>query len=126
MSTKQKYHHLRKVETYERYMRQMANRPADAECDLCRKARTPLVEYKHWVIVENDFPYDRIALVHDMLITKRHVSEAQLSEEELADFRDIKQSLTDGKYQHVLESLPRTLSIPDHHHVHLVRWNSEE
>ena len=58
-------------------------------CYLC--AGKIIKEFAGWKIVENEYPYDRIASTHHMVTTKRHSTEATLTPHEEMEFeREIK------------------------------------
>ena len=122
MSTDTPQNHLRTIQTHERYLADMAARDPNAGCALCQK--THLQTFEHWFITENDYPYDRVATRHHMLVPKRHVTERELSDAECAELMHLKESVLAAGYQHLLESLPGTMSIPAHYHLHLMCWNS--
>ncbi len=110
---------IRTRETEERYRRVRENRPEGFGCPLCR-AET-LLDFNHWRVVKNDFPYDLIAERHDMLIPKRHVVEGDLTDEEKAEYDVIKHGwVQEQDYYFIMEATYGTKSIPEHHHHHLL------
>ena len=76
-------------------------------CRLCEKES--LKSFVHWRITENNFPYDKVASVHHMLMSIRHVSENKLK---------IKQEFVRIEYDWIIESIEK--SIPEHFHLHLI------
>jgi diadenosine tetraphosphate (Ap4A) HIT family hydrolase len=90
----------------------------DQGCVLCTKE--PLREFQHWRIIENMFPYDKVAGVHHMILPKRHVLEPDLSEEEIAELRNIKEEHFPKNYDFIIEAMPKMKSIPQHFHIHLI------
>lgn len=60
----------------------------NAQCALC--AKEPIQEFTHWKIVSNNFPYDRIAELHNMIVPVRHCAEEELTQEELTEYASIK------------------------------------
>lgn len=88
-------------------------------CRLCEMVAVK--EFDHWKVVENEFPYDKIADKHVLLLTKRHCSESELSDEEKEELFNIKRSEYVSDYQFIFESTPSTMSIPSHYHLHLFR-----
>jgi diadenosine tetraphosphate (Ap4A) HIT family hydrolase len=109
---------LRAPETWQKYQDAIANGTLEKGCVLCDK--TPVVEFKFWKIIMNDFPYDRIAEVHHMLVPIRHVTEEGLSKEEHQELLRLKKSELNREYQYLLEATPSTKSIPGHFHIHLI------
>ncbi len=107
---------IRTPETEQRYMEEMAKRPPGDGCVLC--SLFPVHTYKLWKIVPNDFPYDKIAARHDMVIPLRHTSE--INEEERLELEEIKKTFINDNYRYILEATHRTKSIPSHYHLHLI------
>ncbi len=68
----------------------------------------------------NDFPYDLIAQTHHMLVSNRHVTEPELSGEELDEFKKIKESVIHKEYDYLIEATHNKKSIPGHFHIHLI------
>lgn len=89
----------------------------EKSCVLCE--RESLHEFTLWRIIENRFPYDRIASVHHMLVPKRHTSEGELTDDERRELYEIKQNSLE-EYQFIIEPTPHVKSIPAHFHLHLV------
>ncbi len=79
-------------------------------------------EYKYWAIIENLFPYDKVANVSHILITKRLVlfDWNMLNEEEIKEFNLIKKDIS-NEYDCVVENLPLHKSIQLHFHVHVLK-----
>jgi len=86
-------------------------------CVLCDRA--PLHEFTWWKIIENAFPYDRIASTHHMLMPKRHTLESELTPDEKSELERIKESGLDA-YQFIIEPTRALKSIPSHFHLHLI------
>src|SRR3990167_824040 len=109
---------LRTPEQQAKYDEYIAEGNLDKGCGLCE--RRSLRDFGRWRIIDNIFPYDRIAKVHHMIIPKRHVKEADLTYEELEELRQIKEEHLQGDYDLIIEATHRTRSIPGHFHIHLV------
>lgn len=90
-------------------------------CFICD--RLPKNKFKHWKIIRNNFPYDRLASKHDMLTTLRHVSlESEFNAGEKAELVAIKEKiLPKMDYDWIIENLPRKKSVPKHFHLHLLK-----
>lgn len=108
---------LRSKETEKKYQEVRAERDPSF-CALCEA--TPLEEFTHWKILQNDFPYDEVASTHDMLVSKRHVTEGEITQEEWLEYNKIKHGYVAEKYEIVMEGTQKLKSIPDHFHVHLL------
>lgn len=87
-------------------------------CVLCE--RESLQTFEYWRIIENIFPYDKIAKVHNMILPKRHVTEPELSEGEIRELKDIKEKHLHKDYDFIIEATHRMKSIPAHFHLHLI------
>ncbi len=109
---------LRTKEGQARYEEYKAAGGLAGGCKLCEAP--PLKVFKYWALVKNNFPYDKIAEVHDMLIPKRHVTEEELSQEEWHEFQQIKDEYIHKEYEFMIEATHRKKSIPAHFHLHLL------
>jgi diadenosine tetraphosphate (Ap4A) HIT family hydrolase len=91
----------------------------DGGCPMCTApTRTA---YIHWRVVENIYPYDAVAEKHDMLVTKRHLSnDTELTSEEQEELSRLKATYLNDSYTFILEALPKSKSIPGHYHLHLI------
>lgn len=87
-------------------------------CKLC--AAVSLVEFKHWRIVENKFPYDLITRTHHMIIPKMHIDDRSIDPEQWAEYQKIKSTYINENYEYLLEPTIRNKSIPTHFHMHLL------
>ena len=109
---------LRTPKTAKRYLEYLQNAAKNAGCSLCEKKSFKC--FKYWKVAENSFPYDQIATIHHLLLPIRHVSEAELSSEELAEFRTIRARFVNAAYDYVIESTERNRSIRNHYHLYLI------
>jgi hypothetical protein len=109
---------LRTQENEERYKRLIAEGHLEAGCPLCASA--PLHAFKHWKIIPNTFPYDKIATTHHMVVPLRHVRESELTPEELQELLAIKHEYINAHYEYILEATHKKKTIPAHFHLHLV------
>ncbi len=98
---------------------QKSNAFISDSCPLCSK--TSIIEFNYWRIVNNNFPYDLIAEVHHMILPKQHMKEEGLSLEEYRELINIKDNYLNENYTHIIEALPKTKSIPEHFHLHLIK-----
>jgi hypothetical protein len=89
----------------------------DRGCPLCDEQS--IREFVYWRLIPNSFPYDRIAKKHDMLVTKRHVQEQDLTDDEKAELFHIKQNELD-EYPYIVEAHQKQKSIPHHFHLHFL------
>ena len=109
---------FRTTKTYDKYKKFIAEGHMKNVCQLC--ARKTLKEFKYWKILKNDFPWDLVAKVHDMLVPKRHVVEEKLTNPEKKEFDKIKKSYVEKHYGTIAESTRKKKSIPSHFHIHLL------
>ncbi len=109
--------YLRSPETEEKYLRFRSSLPVEHACLLCKKE--PIKSYDKWIIIKNDFPYDKIATLHHMIMPKRHTTEPDLTKEERDEFIKIKRKELQS-YDIILESTENSSSIRDHYHIHLL------
>lgn len=100
------------------YQRVRAERRGSSACPLCDIS--PTKEFTHWRIVPNQYPYDRIADTHDMIVSKRHVQEQDITEEEWREYKEIARDFIHPTYEYIIEPTLKTKSIPDHFHIHLI------
>jgi hypothetical protein len=79
-------------------------------------------EFDHWVIVENEFPYDAVTSTSHMIATKREVGFdwALLTAEEKEEYESIKKNYLPEHYDAIWENLPKGATIAHHFHLHLV------
>lgn len=97
--------------------RQLSKAAGDHSCPLCRSPS--LREFSFWRLILNDFPYDKIARTHHMLIPKRCVPQEALTSQESAELEDIKKQLAEN-YHYYIEATPQQRSVPGHYHLHCV------
>jgi len=83
--------------------------------------------YRHWHIIANLFPYDKVAHTHDMLVPKRVFGKmSECNKEEWEEYKTIvTQFETDAYYDVILENFSSNKSVPCHLHLHLIIWKSE-
>ena len=94
-------------------------RQSEAEvCYLCN-AKT-IKEFEHWQVVNNEYPYDRIADTHHIISLKRHTSEANLTRKEKVEFEQKVKIYLHRHYDMIFENTIRSKSIPGHHHLHAI------
>ena len=115
---------LRIPETQARYDEHKKT-PEFNDCPLCRAV--PVEEFTYWKIIPNEFPYDRVAKQHDMVVLKRHASEEELTDKESEEFKHVRKDLLGREtYNYIMEATNYTKSIPPHAHWHLICLKDEE
>jgi hypothetical protein len=108
---------LRTKKTFEKYKKARAEGILNHGCRLCQIK--PIKEFKHWIIIDNEYPWDLIAKTNHMIVPKRHVTYNKLNQAEKKEFDLIKATYVE-KYELIVEATHRQKSIPDHFHVHLI------
>jgi hypothetical protein len=108
---------LRTLGTHARYEAHCAAQ-MNPGCYLCKAV--PIREYKHWNIIQNEFPYDEVATESHILVPKRHSKEEGLTVEEIQELADIKPD-THETYDLIMENTHKQKSIPGHFHTHLLK-----
>lgn len=109
---------LRKKETDAKYREARAQGALDGPCVLCSKPA--LKTFDAWKIVKNDYPYDKIAVEHDMIVPLRHASQSEVTPEEWQELDSIKESYIHPHYEWMLEATNKMKSIPSHFHIHMI------
>jgi diadenosine tetraphosphate (Ap4A) HIT family hydrolase len=109
---------LRKKETYDKYIKFIADGFLNNGCNLCKEI--PVKEFKHWKIIATKFPWSRIAQIHDMIIPKRHTIYAKLNNAEKKEYEKIKIEYIEKKYDLIAEATEKKKTIPSHLHIHLI------
>jgi hypothetical protein len=109
---------LRTQETYDAYIKFIADGFLGNGCNLCKD--TPLKEFEHWKIIDTKFPWSRIAQTHHMAIPKRHIVYAELNEDEKKEYETIKIDYIEKGYDLIAEATNKKKSIPGHLHIHLI------
>ncbi|MBM3257552.1 MAG: DUF3605 domain-containing protein [Candidatus Liptonbacteria bacterium] len=109
---------LRSKELHEKYLAYIAKGGLSNGCVLCTKP--PITDFTHWKIVLNDFPYDKFAQIHHMIVPRRHIAENELSEAEKEEFQRLKAGHINENYDFMIEPTYKLKSIPSHFHIHLL------
>jgi hypothetical protein len=93
-------------------------------CYLC--AAPPLIKFKFWKIVKNEYPYDKISVVNHMIAPRRHCSEEELTDIEREEWNMLKNSMINECYDMIFENTHKKKSIPGHYHLQLIELQTEE
>lgn len=110
---------LRTPSIEEAYKAYRAEHDFVAHCPLCEKP--PIRMFKNWKIVPNDFPYDKFAKEHNMIVPLRHTVEADFTPEEVEELRQIKHEIMlSPEYDFVMEITEPHKTIPPHFHMHII------
>lgn len=109
---------MRRPETQSAYENLIKEGHLENGCPLC--ASESLKEFQFWRIISNDFPYDKIAVDHHMIIPKRHVADSDVSAEEWEEYEALKKSYINDAYEFIIESTLKKRSVPEHFHLHLI------
>ena len=120
---------LRSDETFFKYMKRMKENKCKTGVNLIERiGKEPVDEYKYWVIIEDEFPFDKIAKVHHLLIPKRVFMEStDMTKEEKEEMEYLIGNELPKKYDYILNKLDgRSRSFPDHFHIHLLEIKKTE
>ena len=87
---------------------------------------TVLREFAHWVIIKNRFPYDNVAKVNDMLVSRRPIGRHyDGNQEEEDEYHTILKLLAEEDlYDALIENFPNTKSVKKFAHTHLIVWRN--
>lgn len=108
---------FRTLEGAKKYRDYRARGILEQHCVLC--AKSPVQTFTYWKIVTNDFPYDRIAQTHEMIVPIRHVTESELTQAEFDELLQIKETELQ-RYDYTIEAMQNKKTIPQHFHLHLI------
>ena len=107
--------------TYMQFLEDKIDGKIPEKCIFCDKELF-VKEFKHWIILENRFPYDMLYETSHMLATKRHVpTEMDLTINEMTELHIIKNEHL-SNYDIILENIGDKISIRDHFHLHILRF----
>lgn len=111
--------YFRTDKSYQKLHEYYASKPEG--CFLCQRKGK---DFKHWKLVKNQFPYDKVASKHYLLTIKRHVGkEKDFSQKEKDELIAIKNGyLAKTDFMFVMENLPKRQSAKDHYHLHVIKW----
>lgn len=82
--------------------------------------------FKYWLVVENEFPYDKIAERHHILVPRFEVQEYiwKLNAESQKELTEIRKWAEGMGYDVLMENLPRNRTIKGQFHMHLLRYRN--
>ncbi len=80
-----------------------------------------IAEWKHWALIENEFPYSAAFKVHHLLIPKRVACKNDLTKTELAELDAILDELSETYDCHLVNYVNKQ-SIRSHYHVHMLTY----
>ena len=109
---------VRTDETLQRYNEVMSEREGSDVCPLC--AVPSIADYTHWRVIPNDFPYDRLAITHHLLIPKRCCNDNELTADEHAELINLRDTVLNDSYDSMVVNMPKFTSIKQHFHYHLI------
>ncbi len=90
--------------------------------------KNAIIKFKHWLLIENEFPYDAIATQNHLLFTRRVIPfkwEA-LSKEERKELESLKSGYLAEHYDAVWENLPKGQTVPGHFHLQVLTLKRED
>jgi predicted nucleic acid-binding OB-fold protein len=112
---------FRTRETRKKYEKFIADGFLNDGCNLCKRRKTELIkEFKHWRIIKNIFPWDRVAKTNHIIVPKRHIVYKELTKTEKDELEKIKIEYIEKGYDLIAEATNKIKSIPTHLHIHLI------
>lgn len=83
-----------------------------------------LLDYKHWYVIKNRFPYDMVFAEHDMLLPRSGAADRK--DLKLVEFVELQHILDDlhTSYDLVFENFTHRRSVLSLYHLHLARYHS--
>lgn len=120
---------LRTPEMEDKYQKYLKTDLAK-NCCFCREldkhnsgySSAVIKEYDCWVIMKNDFPYNMVYSVHNLLFPKRHVDFADLTVKEISEYNRILNEVRKDYHQQ-LENFGDRQSQKGHFHIHICKFN---
>lgn len=82
-------------------------------------------EYEHWVIIKNRFPYDNIAAINHLLVSREPIELLiQAPEAVRTEYENIVHNLAHlERYDAIIQNLPGATTVRAQYHVHLIKWH---
>jgi diadenosine tetraphosphate (Ap4A) HIT family hydrolase len=111
-----------RTELSEKIYQEYRDTKIDGYCPFCERDLF-IREWKHWILIENRFPYDRVAEVSDLLALKKHKGE--MNDWERKELKKILEEIQ-GEYHAILMNFTHRQSLPKHLHFHLLKYYGTE
>ncbi len=114
-------------EKYQDFKKQHKDNPEALEL-FDFKQETIIRDFTHWMIIKNRFPYDRMARINHMLVSKQPLrTQYDASTEARNELITIMKLLEkEAYYDAYLENFPKTKSVKQHVHIHLICWHNTQ
>lgn len=108
----------------ESQMRYMISKKSGLTKQLIDEPR--IKEWKHWLLIDNAFPYDTAFKTSHILIPKRVVTKERLDKVELEELNSVMDELS-LKYDCYMVNFSRKQSVKAHFHIHfLIYYDNRE
>lgn len=93
-------------------------------CEIEKGIITVVKKFKHWYIIENQYPYDTVAEIHHLLVPRDHIAKAErLTPQCTEETANIMEAIeAEGFYDCFISNFPIGQSQKQHFHIHLVKW----
>lgn len=119
MKTTKTYRKPKSQKIYEKEMKKMGKDPV---CRMCSKVILSRRKHGDFVISKNDFKYDRISDINDMVILKEHKN--KLTQKQILALFSLFDKLDKkGYYNHTMFNFSKRASIAQHWHWHLFKFD---
>lgn len=109
----------RTAQMHQKYTIERQQAVVNDTCIFCEEK--PQITFNYWKIIPNRYPYDAVAIKHDLLYPVRHVAKLEaLNNAELKELAELKETYLNEHYVFIAEAVPKNKSIPGHFHLHLI------
>ncbi len=120
---------LRSKETMRKYIKAFEKRkePGKSHNPFLHAINNPqdqiIKEFDHWFIMVNNFPYDAVAEINHMIVTKRHITFdwKLLNNQEKLEFQILRDTYLKENYDVIYENLPSGQTQPGWFHLNLLK-----
>lgn len=84
----------------------------------------PGEELTYWRLIQNEYPYDRIAAKHYLLVSRRRFkNDFEMDADERAELLEFKKRLEQSQeFDFIGESISHRRTVPEHYHIHLIKF----
>ena len=80
-------------------------------------------DFIHWVLVVNEFPYDKILSDHHLLVPRDYFEhDWEMPEYARKELQAVRMWAEEAGYDSLIENMPGNRTIKPQFHLHLVKW----
>lgn len=111
---------LRSKEILEKYKKR---KEEDGALEMDLLSLKPVRPFHFWLLVENEYPYDKIAEKHHLLVPRENVSDYhQLSWGAKQELTDVRRWANGMRYDVLMENMSHRRTIKQQFHMHLIKY----